>query len=120
MRLSQVAGELGARIVAGGERAAAMEVDGVVAASAMSELLAVARPGVLPVTDLDSTQVVRALELLDAECLGWAGAEPSAEVVDAARRAGLVVLVCSQALAGVVHTVRTLGLPCSDGGGGRR
>lgn len=119
MRLSQIAGELGARIVAGGERAATMDVDHVVAVQAMSELLTTARPGVLPVTDLDSAQVVRALELLDIPCLALAGAQPSEEVMKAARRSGLVVLVCSQALVGVARTARTLGLPCSGGGVGR-
>lgn len=115
MLLSQIAGALEARIPIGGERAAMTEIDRVVISRTMSELLGLAGSGALPVTDLDSPQLVNAMQLLDVECLGLAVAQPSEQVVAAAGRAGLILLAVPRAMTAVTRVVQQLGLPCLGG-----
>jgi hypothetical protein len=112
--LSHIAGALKARIPIGGERAAATEVHRVVVASTMSELLGLVGPGVLPITDLDSAQLVRAMHLLDVECLGVVADRPSEQMVAAASRAGLVLLALAQEITAVARVAQQLGLPCLE------
>lgn len=121
MKLSRVAGELGARILAGIERAAVIDVENIIATNTMSELMALAHPAVLPVTELDGPQVVHALELLDVGCVCLAGGGGTPErLLRAATASGLAVLSCSEPLAEVVRRAEALGLARAGGGVGRR
>jgi len=93
MRLTTVAEEIGAQVVAPG-RAAAADVDCVFAGNAISDILDKATDRTLLVSDRFSFQLLRVAALMDLPGICVAGgAAPPTELVDMANRQGTAVLV---------------------------
>ncbi len=92
MTLRNLADRIEARIAGGG--ADDVEIRSVYAGDRMSDLIEHTSQHTLLVTNLTSPQLVRMAELMDAPALCFVeGADPEAELAEAAARAGTVLMV---------------------------
>ncbi len=93
MRLEDLAGHIGARIVAPG-KPGGTEVTRIYAGDRVSDLLNEASATTLLVSNLASVQMLRVAELMDVPGICFVnGVEPDAEVVELARENGTLVMV---------------------------
>jgi len=75
-----------------GEERAALEVHSACGADLMSDVMAFVKEGVLLMTGLVNSQVIRTAELLDIQVVVFVrGKKPSADIVDMAKDVGIIL-----------------------------
>jgi hypothetical protein len=99
MRLAELAKRIGADILTHAPKAEWVDVIGAAAGEKVSDLLDRTTPATLVLSGLTSPHLLRMAELLDAPgiCL-VGGAHPDAELIEAARARGKVIMVTAATL----------------------
>ena len=98
MVIRELAGQIGARIVTGGDCVEA-PIDGVCAGDRISDLLAQASGTSLVVTNLSGTSLLRVAELMDIPAICLVGdTAPEPAMKEAAECQGIVLLVSPQGM----------------------
>lgn len=92
MKISEVAGFLGAEVLCG-ENSLNDDVRSACGSDMMSDVLAYVKDQAVLLTGLVNPQVIRTAEMMDMRCIVFVrNKKPSAEMVDLARESGIVVM----------------------------
>ncbi len=94
MKLSEILAEVKAKVITGEEKVNELEFEYISASDLMSEVLAIARPGMVLLTGLTTPQVVRTAEVVGIQAVIIVRKDtlPS-ETVEMARACGIVLAV---------------------------